>query len=73
MWAFVGIQRSQEGLHNALEQIQLLEKRCLSGSRALDQLLLARLIAEAALARQNSLGSHVRIENSGRFNRVAVA
>jgi L-aspartate oxidase len=73
MWAFVGIQRNQEGLQNALEQIQLLEKRCLSGSRALDQLLVARMITEAALARPSSLGSHVRVENSGRFERVAVA
>lgn len=75
MWGFVGIQRSTDGLQSALEQIQLLEKRCLSGSRALDQLLVAKLITEAALARNQSLGSHIRVENSalGKFNSAAVA
>jgi L-aspartate oxidase len=75
MWGFVGIQRSTEGLQNALDQIQLLEKRCLSGSKALDQLLVARLVTEAALARTQSLGAHIRVENSalGRLSSAAVA
>jgi L-aspartate oxidase len=75
MWGFVGIQRSVDGLHNALDQLQLLEKRCLSGSKALDQLLVARLITEAALARTQSLGAHIVVPNSasGRFNSAAVA
>lgn len=75
MWGFVGIQRSLHGLQSALEQIQLLEKRCLSGSRALDQLLVAKLIAESALARSQSLGSHIVVENSalGKFSSAAVA
>jgi L-aspartate oxidase len=58
MWSFVGITRTVEGLQNALDQIELLEKRCLSGSKALDQLLIAKLIAKSALNRSNSLGAH---------------
>jgi L-aspartate oxidase len=58
MWSFVGIVRSEEGLQGALEQIQLLERRCLSGSKALNQLLLARIVIEAALHRKNSNGAH---------------
>jgi L-aspartate oxidase len=58
MSSFVGVTRSMEGLQSALEQIALLEKRCLSGSRALNQLLVAKLIAEAALQRKQSLGVH---------------
>ena len=75
MWGFVGIQRSTDGLNNALDQLQLLEKRCLSGSKALDQLLVARLITEAALARTQSIGAHIRVENSsfGRMSSAAVA
>jgi aspartate oxidase len=58
MWSFVGITRSPEGLQNALDQIELLEKRCLSGSKALDQLLIAKLITKAALSRTSSIGAH---------------
>jgi L-aspartate oxidase len=76
MWGFVGIQRSVEGLQNALDQLQLLEKRCLSGSKVLDQLLVARLITEAAISRSQSLGSHILVQGSaiaGRYGSAAVA
>jgi L-aspartate oxidase len=65
MSSFVGVARSTEGLQNAAEQIHLLEKRCLSGSRALNQLLVARLIVEAAIARKQSLGAHFLSASSG--------
>jgi L-aspartate oxidase len=71
MWSFVGITRSGEGLQNALDQIELLEKRCLSGSKALDQLLTAKLITKAAAARTQSIGAHARFETAS--NGVASA
>ena len=74
MWSFVGLARTAEGLANALEQIQLLEKRCLSGSKALNQLQVARLVIEAAVARKQSLGAHFLDLNPNRGLRsVAVA
>jgi len=63
MWGFVGIVRSEAGLQGAIEQIHLLERRCLSGSKALNQIALAKIMIEAALRRKQSLGAHV-IDNT---------
>jgi len=66
MWTYVGIVRTPEGLRGALEQLQLLEKRCLDGSRVLTQLSVARMIAEAALKRASSAGAHYVIPEAAR-------
>jgi L-aspartate oxidase len=58
MWASTGIVRTLDGLRNTLEQLQLLERRCLPGARVLRQITVARLITEACLRRRDSLGSH---------------
>lgn len=58
MWSHAGLVRTPESLREALAQIQVMERRCLPGSRALNQLLSARLITEAALARTESVGAH---------------
>jgi L-aspartate oxidase len=58
MWNDVGIVRSYDGLQFAHQQIQVLERRCLSGSPVLRQLLLARLITEACMRRKDSIGAH---------------
>lgn len=58
MWSGAGLVRTPESLRQAIQQIMVLERRCLAGSRVLNQLLVARLIAEAALARTESVGAH---------------
>ncbi len=58
MSAQVGVIRNVEGLHSASQQIQVLERRCLAGSPVLRQLLVARLIIDAALRRRESVGAH---------------
>jgi len=58
MWAEVGILRTIEGLHAASQQIQVLERRCLAGAPVLRELLVARIIVDAALRRRESIGAH---------------
>jgi len=58
MWTYVGIVRTQDGLQTALQQVQVLERRCLAGAPVLRQLLVARLVVEACLRRRESLGAH---------------
>lgn len=58
MWSHAGIVRSHDGLQAALQQLHVLERRCMPGAPVLRQLLVARLIVEAALRRRESLGAH---------------
>ena len=58
MWSDVGIFRTEDGLQAALHQIQVMERRCLSGAPVLRQLLVARLMVEACLRRRESVGAH---------------
>jgi L-aspartate oxidase len=58
MWSECGIARSEDGLQTALQQIQVLERRCLPGAPALRQLLVARLVVEAAIRRKQGVGAH---------------
>ncbi|MEZ5467720.1 MAG: hypothetical protein R3F18_08705 [Lysobacterales bacterium] len=58
MWSDVGIFRTEDGLQAALHQIQVMERRCLSGAPVLRQLLVARLMVEACLRRRESIGAH---------------
>lgn len=58
MWNQVGITRTPDGMQSALQQIQVLERRCLAGSPVLRQLLTARQIVEACIRRRDSIGAH---------------
>jgi L-aspartate oxidase len=59
MYDGVGVVRSESGLQRALETFDELEASC--GSRAFGgRILVARLMAQAALARRESRGSHFR-------------
>ena len=66
MWSEVGVMRSVEGLHTASQQVQVLERRCLAGSPVLRELLVARMIVDAALRRRESVGAHFIGSNSSR-------
>ena len=55
----VGVVRDQQGLSEALSVIDGLEQSCRS-TRFLNMLVAAKLIASAALARQESRGGHYR-------------
>jgi L-aspartate oxidase len=69
MWNEVGVMRTIEGLHTASQQIQVLERRCLAGSPVLRELLVARLIVDAALRRRESIGAHfLEADHGRRFN-----
>jgi L-aspartate oxidase len=59
MTADVGVIRSAAGLSQALAKIELLEKRART-PRLLNMLTAARLVADAALRRTESRGSHYR-------------
>ncbi len=58
MWAECGITRTPGGLQSAHQQIQVLERRCLPGAPVLRQLLVARLLVEAAIHRKQGIGAH---------------
>lgn len=58
MWTDVGVVRTTDGLQAALQQIHVLERRCLAGAPVLRQLTVARLIVEACVRRRESLGAH---------------
>ncbi|NMB47139.1 MAG: L-aspartate oxidase [Firmicutes bacterium] len=61
MWEKVGIIRSQQGLCEALSQLQSWKLRLDPGNIALGNMItVAQLVTEAALARQESRGSHYR-------------
>lgn len=66
MWTCAGLVRTPESLRQAIEQLQVMERRCLPGSRVLGQLTTARLIAEAALVRTDSVGAHFLIPEAAR-------
>lgn len=59
MWDKVGIVRSEEGLKEALEALSEIAARPLN-TRSWNFVTLARLVAEAALARRESRGAHYR-------------
>lgn len=58
MSAHVGVIRTVAGLMEALDHLDVLERRLLPGARALDRIQVCRLIIEAALARSESVGAH---------------
>ena len=69
MWARVGIVRDREGLEEALEELQRLEelplrarpgRELMEAFEAKNALLVARLVAHAALLREESRGAHYR-------------
>ncbi len=57
LWEGVGVVRDAEGIRGALAGIEVLERRNGPGCAPL---VVARAIAEAALARRISIGSHIR-------------
>jgi L-aspartate oxidase len=59
MWSKVGIVRDEEGLKNALSALDDIASRPLN-TRSWNFVTLARLVAEAALARRESRGAHYR-------------
>ena len=71
MSKYVGIERNQEGLKTALETIESIELRLgeveISYSRVYfelkNALCVAKLIAKAALLRENSIGAHFRADD----------
>jgi L-aspartate oxidase len=72
MWDYAGILRTAEGLTHALERISALKHlaeeqqwHCLVpvGVELHNQLLLAEVICQAALNRQESLGAHYRLDS----------
>jgi L-aspartate oxidase len=58
MTTHVGVIRTVAGLMEALDHLDVLERRLLPGARALDRIQVCRLIIEAALARPESVGTH---------------
>ncbi len=61
MYANVGLVRNEFGLREALSRIEELESSFPGAANELRNLLvIGRLIAEAALARKESRGSHYR-------------
>ncbi len=63
MWEWVGLSRDQEGLEAALRELSLLRAKYPdAGGEARNLLGLARLVAEAALARRESRGGHYRAD-----------
>ena len=61
MWENVSIVRSKDGLNKALEQINVLLNENI-GRLLQFRLLTAQKIVESALARENSIGVHVRVD-----------
>jgi L-aspartate oxidase len=72
MWDKVGIVRSEDGLKEALEALSEIAARPLN-TRSWNFVTLARLVAEAALARRESRGAHYRSDypqtDDARFRR----
>ena len=61
MWSNVGVVRDETGLHRAISQLRcwMADPDPIS-ARIRDMLVVARLVAEAALARRESRGAHYR-------------
>jgi L-aspartate oxidase len=59
MWQLVGIVRSEESLRAALADLDTIASRPLN-TRSWNFVTLARLVADAALARRESRGAHYR-------------
>jgi L-aspartate oxidase len=59
MWDKVGIVRNEEGLKEALKALSAIAARSLN-TRSWNFVTLARLVAEAAIARRESRGAHYR-------------
>jgi len=62
MWQNVGVLRDEAGLRRAVAQFRRWMSEVTDGSRLYDQLLVARLVAESALARRESRGAHFRTD-----------
>ncbi len=61
MWDEVGIVRNEAGLTKALQEIDAIEREAPPGAWTLHNMLqTSRLIARAALMRQESRGGHYR-------------
>jgi L-aspartate oxidase len=64
MWEKAGLVRTGEGLRDALDEIDLLERELPEGaSEARNLVTVARLVARAALARPESRGGHYRADH----------
>lgn len=63
-WSHLGVVRTRRGLQTLLEELAVLERRCLGGSPTFQRVRAARLIAEAAWLRKQSLGAHHVVEPS---------
>lgn len=63
MFTHAGLERSEEGLKTALRKLDDLESEFDGQQQNLNMLLTARFILMAALARQESLGSHYRTDD----------
>jgi len=74
MTAHVGVIRTVDGLMEALDHLDVLERRLLPGARSLDRIQVCRLIIESALARSESIGAHfLTTAAAGRAWRSSVA
>lgn len=62
MWQNVGVLRDEAGLRRAVAQSRRWMSEVTDGSRLYDQLLVAKLVAESALARRESRGAHFRTD-----------
>ncbi len=61
MWSTVGVVRDETGLHRAISQLRCwMADPAPVSARIRDMLVVARLVAEAALARRESRGAHHR-------------
>lgn len=61
MWSNVGVVRDETGIHRAISQLRCwMSDPAPVSSRVRDMLVVARLIAEAVLARRESRGAHCR-------------
>jgi aspartate oxidase len=72
MWEDVGLERTRTGLERALGRLDGLGREPAAGTvDAVNVVTVARLVAEAALARPHSLGSHYRADDPGTGGRAA--
>ena len=60
MSAFVGLERDEAELQNALSVIRSIERASRDNSSALNMLAAANLVTSAALLRRESIGAHFR-------------
>jgi L-aspartate oxidase len=63
MWEHAGLERTSAGLRACLDALERIESRLPSGATdEANMALTARLIAEAALLREESRGGHYRVD-----------